>query len=234
MLLPGHSDLASAALAGFPKFARRLRGALLYALLVQALHPPAASGQERAGISVTPPTLTTPATVAVRGVLADKAFDELMRNGFPVRVHVRTELWRTGRVFDDVAANATWDIIVQFDTYDSNYEVLRVTSDAVTTLGVYAKLADARAAAELPYAPPLPIPPRGRESYVAVQADVQTLEMSDLEEVQRWLRGEVRPAVEGRKNPGTALGRGLRSLFTRLLGAEVRHLEGRTRRFTLR
>lgn len=182
---------------------------------------------------VVPPTVTLPATVAVRDVFADKAFDDLMRNGFPVRIHMRAELWRTGRVFDELTANAEWDIIVQFDNFDSNYEVLRVTADTIVPLGAYRRLVDARAASELPYAPNLPIPPRGRESYVGVRADVQTMQLSDLEELQRWLRGEAAPAVQGRKNPGTAFGRGLRSLFTRLLGAEVRHLEGRTKPFTL-
>jgi len=58
--------------------------------------------------------------------------------------------------------------------------------------------------------------------------DVETLDISDLTEMQRWLQGEARPAVQGRRNPGTALTRGLRTLVTRLLGGEVRHLERRS------
>ncbi len=192
-----------------------------------------ADAQNASRIRVTAPTLTSPATVAVVGVLADKKFDELMRSGFPVHVHVTAEMWRTGKVFDEIVAKSEWQLIVQFDTFDSNYEVLRVTTDSIVPLGAYKKLADARAAAELAYAPLLGIPPRGRESYVSVQADVETMQMSDLEEVQRWLRGDARPAVQGKRNPGTAVVRGLRSLITRLLGAEVRHLDGRTRPFTL-
>lgn len=189
--------------------------------------------QNVAGIRVAPPTLTTPATVQVVGVLADKKLDELMRNAFPVHIHVRAEMWRTGKVFDEVMAADEWELIIGFDTFDSNYEVVRVTRDSIKPIGAYKKLADARAAAEAAYAPRLGIPPRGRESYVSVRADVETMQMSDLEEVQRWLNGEARPAVQGKKNPGTAIMRGLRSLVTRLLGAEVRHLDGRTRAFTL-
>lgn len=207
----------------------RITATFLTMLLLLAFANPAIAQR----LVVVPPTVTLPATVAVRDVFADKAFDDLMRNGFPVRIHVRAELWRTGRVFDEVTANVEWDIVVQFDNFDSIYEVLRVTADTIVPLGAYRRLADARAASELPYAPNLPIPPRGRESYVGVRADVQTMQLSDLEELQRWLRGEAAPAVQGRKNPGTVFGRGLRSLFTRLLGAEVRHLEGRTKPFTL-
>lgn len=180
-----------------------------------------------------PPTLTSPASVSVRGVLADQAFDELMRNGFPMRIHVRAELWRTHTFLDEVISDVEWDIIVRFDNFDSVYEVLRVTGDSVVQLGAYRKLIDARAASELAYAAPLPTPPRGRESYIGVRADVQTIELSDLDELQRWLKGEARPAIQGKKNPGTAITRGLRSLGSRLLGAEVRHLEGRSKTFKL-
>lgn len=212
-----------------------VRASVLLLLLAAlfTLNAPGAQAQNTPRLRVTAPTLTTLATVAVVGVLADKKFDELMRNGFPVHVHVTAEMWQSGRVFDEVAARSEWDMIVKFDTFDSNYEVLRYTADSIVSLGAFKKLADARAASELAYAPPLGIPPRGRESYVSARADVETMQMSDLEELQRWLNGEARPAVQGKKNPGTAIVRGLRSLITRLLGAEVRHLDGRTRTFIL-
>lgn len=195
--------------------------------------PMRAHAQTRSEISIVTPTLTSPPSVSVRGVLADNAFDELMRNGFPMRIHVRAELWKTRSFLDEVITNVDWDIIVQFDSFDSVYEVLRVTGDSVVQLGAYRKLVDARAASELSYSLPLLTPPRGRESYITVRADVQTIELSDLDELQRWLKGEARPAVQGKKNPGTAVTRGLRSLGSRLLGAQVRHLEQQTRPFKL-
>jgi hypothetical protein len=51
--------------------------------------------------------------------------------------------------------------------------------------------------------------------------------------VERWLRGELRPAVRGEKNPGTALTRGVRTLVVRLLGGEKRHYEARSGTFRL-
>jgi len=167
-------------------------------------------------------------TVSVRNVLPERAFDDLLRNGFPARLHIRSELWTIGRWFDEIVGTAEWDIIMRFDLIDKTYEVARVTRDGITSLGNYAKFADARAATELPFSTPLANRARGSKGYIAVQVDVQTVEMSDLDEVQRWLRGEARPAVQGRRSPGTALTRGLRTLVSRILGGEVRHLEART------
>jgi len=169
-----------------------------------------------------------PPSVAVRGVLVEKPFNELLLSGFPARLHVRAELWTIGRWFDDVLARAEWDIIVRYDAIDRTYQVARITGGRLTSLGSYARFPDARAATELAFTPGLGTPPRGRRSYINVQAELQTLEVSDLDEVERWLRGEARPAVTGRRSPGTAVTRGLRTLASRLLGGEKRRLEAKS------
>lgn len=171
---------------------------------------------------------TSASTVSVRNVLPERSFNELLRNGFPARLHIRSEVWTIGRWFDEIVGSVEWDIIMRYDLIDHTYEVARVTRDGIMPLGNYAQFVDARAATELPFTSPLVPRARGRKGYIAVQVDVQTVEMSDLDEVQRWLRGEARPAVQGRRSPGTALTRGLRTLVSRILGGEVRHLEART------
>ena len=60
------------------------------------------------------------------------------------------------------------------------------------------------------------------------------LSLSDLDEVERWLRGELRPAVQWKRNPAGVIGRGLRTLFVRMLGAERRHYEVRSKAFRAR
>lgn len=171
---------------------------------------------------------STSPSVAVRGVLDERPFDELLRSGFPVHLRFRAELWMTGRWFDNVVDHDEWDVVLHFDVIDQTYEVARKSGALVVVLGNYKTFADARAASELPFTPSLTPRVRGRKGYVAVQIDVETLEMSDLAELQRWLRGEAAPAVQGRRNPGTALTKGFRTLVTRLLGGEVRHLEARS------
>lgn len=202
------------------------RTTLLALLLLVSSTVARAQGRPEVDIRVGPGAY--PPQVAVRNVLAEKPFDEMLKNGFPARLTVRAETWSIGRWFDEQQHRAEWSVIVRYDIIDRAYEVARVVGDKVTPLGSYLRFADARAASELAYQPSLPVPPRGRKSYVLVQAELQTLDVSDLDEVERWLSGEGRPLVRGRRNPGTALTRGLRSLASRILGGEVRRLEARS------
>lgn len=204
----------------------RALGTAAVMLIVMIVSPLVAQGPPV--IDIRPRTPTVALTVAARDVLTDKSFDELLRNGFPARLHFRAEIWTIGRWFDDVVDRSEWDVVVSYDLVDRTYSVERWTRDGATSLGSYSRFADARAASELAHTPPLSQPLAGKKGYVAVQVDVQTLEISDLAEMQRWLEGEARPAVRGKRNPGTALTRGLRTLVTRLLGGEVRHLEARS------
>ncbi len=207
-----------------PRFARRLASVVLVCVIAST----SLQAQGLPQIDIRLPTGTTSSTVSVRNVLPERSFDELLRNGFPARLHIRSEVWTIGRWFDEIVGSVEWDIIMRHDLIDHTYDVARVTRDGITPLGTYAQFADARAATELPFTSPLVPRARGQKGYIAVQVDVQTVEMSDLDEVQRWLRGEARPAVQGRRSPGTALTRGLRTLVSRILGGEVRHLEART------
>jgi len=115
---------------------------------------------------------------------------------------------------------------------DKAYAVARIVNDRVMPLGTYTRFANARAVMELPYLPELPSPRRGQKAYVLVQAELQTLEVSDLDELERWLAGEAGPAVRGKRSPASALTRGLRTLATRVLGGEVRKLEARSATIT--
>jgi hypothetical protein len=201
---------------------------VLTGLLLLAGSGPRARAQGRPEVEIRVAPGAFPPQVAVRGVLEEKTFDELLRSGFPARLSVRAEVWSIGRWFDDVQSRAEWSVIVQYSVIDRTYEVARLVGDRLTSLGSYLRFADARAAAELSYQPSLPPPPKGRKSYVLVQAELQTLNVSDLDELERWLSGEARPLVRGRRNPGTALTRGFRTLASRLLGGEVRRLEARS------
>ncbi len=197
------------------------------------LAPQPLCAQNQLEVKVVAPTLTSPATAAITGVLSDMAFDKLMRSGFPVRVHVKAELWHSRTFLDEITAEFEWDFFVRFDTFDSEYEVVRIVGDSIAPLGRFRKLADAQRVTELPFALRLPTPPRGRSSYINVQADVQTIEMSDLDELMGWLRGEARPAIQGKKSATGVVGGAFRSITSRLLGGQVRHLEGRTKVFRL-
>ncbi|HEY8312419.1 MAG TPA: hypothetical protein VIG47_17755, partial [Gemmatimonadaceae bacterium] len=70
------------------------------------------------------------------------------------------------------------------------------------------------------YPAPISPPKGGEKSYYVLSLNVEAMSMGDLDEVQRWLRGELRPAVSGHRNPGTAVSSGVRTLVVRLLGGE--------------
>ena len=169
--------------------------------------------------------------VSSAGLLSDPSMRDLLANGFPARLHYRLERWASGRWFDDLKAAFEWDVILKYDVLGKKYQVVRVVNKKAESLGEYPSVADAENAVESPYKVAVPLPKKGERGYYNLLLDVETLSLSDLDEVQRWLRGELKPAVSGKKNPGTALGRGVRTLVVRLLGGEKRHYEARTGTF---
>lgn len=165
------------------------------------------------------------------GVLADNQLRDLLRNGFPARLHFRVELWSVGGVLNDLEGATEWNVVVRHDPLDKTYRVARFAGDRVAQLGRYRDLPAAQQVVERVYRAPLVPRRRGRSYYYAVVLDVETLSLTDLDEVERWLKGELRPAVRGRRNPGTALTRGVRTLMVRLLGGEARRYELRSATF---
>ena len=172
-------------------------------------------------------------SVSSTGLLTDAAMRDLLSNGFPARLHYRLERWKSGRWFDDIQAASEWDVILKYDVLGKRYQVARVVNKKAESLGDHATLEAAAEAAEAPYQTTIALPKRGQRGYYNLLLDVEMLSLSDLDEVERWLRGELKPAVRGERNPGTALTRGVRTLVVRLLGGEKRHYEARSGTFRL-
>jgi hypothetical protein len=169
--------------------------------------------------------------VRARGVLSDARIRELLRSGFPARLTYRVELWSDERYFDQLQQSAEWEVQVRWRGIDQRYEVVQKVGSQVFSLGTFAEVDDAESAVERPLRVPIVAPASNRRFYYQVTLEVRTLSVSDLDEVNAWLRGELQPAVRGERNPGTAFTRGLRSLSTRLLGGERREYVGRTPTF---
>ena len=169
--------------------------------------------------------------VHVQHVIADDAVQELLKNGFPVQLRYRVELWSSGGVFHSMRRSVEWEVIVRYDALAENFRIARKLGDRVTPVAQYAKYADAVAEVERPFKAPITaVRERDRQYYIAT-VEVETLSSNDLDEVERWLKGEAQPAVRGEGNPGTALGRGVRKLFARLVGGERRNLQTRSGTF---
>jgi hypothetical protein len=194
-----------------------------------------AAAQKKVRVELLPPPdnawLEKAPYVASAGLLGDASMRDLLSNGFPARLHYRLERWTSGRWFDDLTAATEWDVILKYDVLGKKYQAARVVNKKAESLGEFLTLDDAETAAEAPYRPEISLPRKGQRGYYNLLLDVETLSLSDLDEVERWLRGELKPAVSGKKNPGTAIGRGVRTLVVRLLGGERRHYEAKTGAF---
>jgi hypothetical protein len=195
-----------------------------------------AAGQRSARIELALPpaalrAVEEPRVRAVR-VLSDARLRDLLRNGFPARLHWRVQVWSTRGWFDDLKGTVEWDVVVRYEPLERLYEIVRIDAEGnPTPLGRTADFAEVEAIIERPQRPPI-LPPRRRDRlYYNVSLDVEMLSVNDLDEVERWLRGEFRPAVRGERNPGTAVTRGVKTVFARVLGAEKRHYEERSVRF---
>ncbi|MGH7713615.1 MAG: DUF4390 domain-containing protein [Gemmatimonadaceae bacterium] len=190
----------------------------------------------RLEVALPPASVLTKEGPVVRavGVVADTAMLMLVRSGFPMRLHYRVELWAARRLFDNVLALAEWYVVVRYEALDEQYRVFRVDSTGdsgrVRQLGVFSRVSDAAAEVERPMRVSLVASQRATRQYYRAVLTVETLSNNDLDEMERWLRGELRPAVRGERNAGTAVGRGVRRVLVRLLG-EVRNLEARTPSF---
>ena len=167
-----------------------------------------------------------------RAVLATADLRELVRGGFPARLHFRCELWRDERMNNSIAAAVEWDMLVRFDQLSRKYEVFRIADNRVSRLGQFDSAAEMEALVEKPYRVQAPPMTRGRRYYYDTSLDIEVLSLTDLDEVERWLRGEVRPALRGDRNPGTAVTRTIRGFFVKLLGGERRHYQAQSRSFT--
>jgi hypothetical protein len=174
---------------------------------------------------------TEPPMIRSQSLVTDGTMLDLLRNGFPARLHYRMERWSTGGWFDDIAAESEWDVVVRYDALSKLFQVYRVVRRQTVLLGSFPTIQEAEAAVDVPFPAPIALPRKGRRSYYTLTLNIETLSLTELDEVERWLRGELKPAVRGKKNPGTAVGRGVRAVMVRLLGGEKRRYETRSGTF---
>lgn len=191
---------------------------------VQVLLPPSASG-------VVPVVAEGGPRITTGSVLAGGDLRELIRSGFPAQLHYRLELWRTGGWFDDLESIMEWDVVIAYDPAAQLFRMRRLSGAHNEDLGAFATLTSVEAVLERPLRAPL-LPSRpGRRYYYNLALDVEALSVSDLDQLERWLRGELRPAVRGRNNPVDAVSSGLLTVFTRVLGGERRQYRQRSGTF---
>lgn len=156
-----------------------------------------------------------------------------LRSGLPVRLHYRVEVWRSREGwFDTFVRQAEWDVLVRHEPLLDQYTLLTFVGPARQERR-YATL-DALGAA-LAFAYQVNVAPREPGMYYyAASVQVATLSDSDLDELERFLAGDLEQREEGDQNLGDALGREATRFLLRLAGLPSLRLESRSNRFTVR
>lgn len=211
----------------------RLLTAALLLGAVAAARPVAAQSRDEPQVEITLPAGDAAAGPVVKasGLLADPELEDLLRNGFPARLSWRVELWSAGPVVNEFEGGAAWEVLLRFDPVPREWVVTRIERDRTRVLGRFQRYAEAAAAALDAGRVPLPATKPRRHYYLA-RLTIEVLSLSDLQEAERWLRGELTPAVRGQKSAGSAIGRFFRAVAARLLGSQRQTVEGRSATFS--
>jgi hypothetical protein len=202
-----------------------LTRAALLACALSALWSAPASAQRRVQLDVGVPSQATPVTVTATGLFGDPDMRELVRSGFPASLRYRLELWRAGGLFNDLEGTQEWELIVQYDPSGQRYRVVRREAGRLEDLGSFATLSTAQAMLERPLKLTLAPQRQARRYYYNFVLDISALSVSDMDQLERWLRG-----VRGGSAAG-AIGSGMRTLMLRMLGGEKQHYERRSSTF---
>lgn len=209
------------------------RTLLVIALAALPLTRGAAQAPSHVEVSITNTVSGQRGAPLVRSVhiFADRDIREMMHSGFPARLHYRLELWGAGGFFDNLKRQVEWDVIVRYNPLKRRYTATRIEGDRVTALGSFDNLDPIEDVLSHPTQPTLAVPDGHDKYYYNLVLDVQMLSVSDLDEVERWLKGDLGPAAHGEKNPATAIGQGAKTLITKLLGGQEKHYEARSKVF---
>jgi hypothetical protein len=171
--------------------------------------------------------------VRSENLLADGRWLSTLRSGLPVRLHYRLEIWRSrGGWLDLLTRQTEWDVVVRHEPLLDQYTLLTLFANRAQERR-YATVDALSAALAFSYQVNVRPSESGRYYYTAV-LEVSTLSDSDLDELERFLDGDLGDVAQGRGNVGDALGRGATRFLLRLAGLPSLRLEARSPGFEVR
>jgi len=171
--------------------------------------------------------------VRTRSLRQDDRWAAMLESGFPVRMHYRLELWR-GRDgwFDAMDHEVEWDVVVRHEPLLDQYTVTRLIGRQQRE-NRYATLEGLGATLGSAYRVTIS-PSTGGRLYYVVTLEVTTLSDSDLQELERFLKGDLAPAAGGTDNGGGSVGRGATRLMLKLAGLPSLTVQGKSETFEVR
>lgn len=226
----GTETFSSASAGGSKPLLARAGAVLLLTLAFLSLLVVHLGAQEEAPLRFSIIPQTGEATVEVGNLLEDARLIEAIHSGLPLRIRIQTQLWEDG-FFDDEVGRHEWRASVTFDPLTRRYRVQSGREGGDTR--EVNTLEEARLALQQTLDIPLRPGKEGRFYYLA-DVEMETLSLSDLEELERWLHGELGPAVAGEHDVGGALARGFRRILVRMLALPTRKFQIRSPSFEIR
>ncbi len=173
--------------------AARVRAGWLLVLLLLLVG--ALQAQDQAGVRLEvnlAPTSHDP-IVFTRNLLEGTPWLTTLRQGLPIRLQYRLEIWRSREAWlDEPIRQLDWTIVVRHEPLLDQYSVTRlgpfkgITGRIVGTAGALAEVL--RVGYQFPVAPKEP-----GKYYYSANLSVSTLSDSDLDKFERVLRGELDP-----------------------------------------
>jgi hypothetical protein len=171
--------------------------------------------------------------VRSENLMGDGRWLAALRSGLPVRLHYKVEVWRSrGAWFDAFERQAEWDVVLRHEPLLDQYTVLTLVGGRVRERR-YATVDALSAALAFAYQVSVRPAQTGRY-YYAASLEISTLSDSDLDELQRFLEGDLGQVSEGKEGVGDAVGRGATRFLLRLAGLPSLRLEVRSVSFDVR
>jgi len=171
--------------------------------------------------------------VRSENLLDDGRWLAALRSGLPVRLHYTVGVWRSrGGWFDAFERQAEWDVVLHHEPLLDQYTVLTMVGGRARERR-YATIDALSAALAFAYKVSVQPAQSGRYYYTA-SLEISTLSDSDLDELQRFLEGDLDDVAQGKEGVGDALGRGATRFLLRLAGLPSLRLEVRSPTFDVR
>ncbi len=200
---------------------------ILPALALLLLCPDSLRAQEEPPLRFSVDPETGAAVVELGNLLEDPPLLDAVHSGLPLRIQILVQLWKDG-FFDDQEGQYVWRASVIFDPLTERY---RVQTGGEDTEPVEVNtLEEARRTLQRTLEVPLRPRKHGGYYYMA-DVRVETLSLSDLEELQRWLQGELAPVVAGERDVEGALARGFKRVLVQMLGLPTQRFQVRSPTF---
>lgn len=166
-------------------------------------------------------------------LLGDSRWLSALRSGLPLRLHYRVEVWRSKPGwFDAFIRQAEWDVVVRHEPLLDQYTMLTLVG-ARAQERRYATLDALSAALAFSYRVNV-LPADAGNYYYAASLQVSTLSDTDLDELERFLAGDLGEVAQGKESIGNAMGRGATRFLLRLAGLPTLRLEARSPEFRVR